>query len=384
MTYEKALSFARELALSVGRRAADAEAGRRLHEETIAELVDTGLVRLLTPARFGGHELSFHAYVDSTLEVAKGDASAGWCYSFFVMHSWMLAQFPLPAQQDVWRENPDALITTSFVPAGSVTEAPGGYILNGNWPWSSGVDHSSWCMVGGLLPGDGPPQMALFLLPRSDYEIVDTWFVAGLNASGSKNVLARGVFVPAHRMVRLMDIRDGHGPGTAENTSALSNRPFFTAAGPGFVAPLLGATLAAYGIWCDACRNKFTAFTGEELSSFSHVRIRVAEVEAEIQTARLFLQENLDVVTSGRVIRLEERFRCARNVAYIAKCCVSAMERMYLSSGGSANYLSNPLQRSWRDIHAMAAHAGLSFESAGEHFGRAELGLPPNPRMAFF
>src|SRR5215470_10208867 len=122
MTYEKAVSLARELAKSIGRRAADAEAQRRLHDETIQEIVATGLVRLLTPARFGGHELSLNACVDSTLEIAKADASTGWCYSLFIVHSWMLAQFPEQAQYDVWRENPDALITTSFAPGGSVTE----------------------------------------------------------------------------------------------------------------------------------------------------------------------------------------------------------------------------------------------------------------------
>src|SRR5437764_2624036 len=128
MTYEKAIALACELAPSIRRRAADSETQRCLHEEIIQAIVATGLVRLLTPGSFGGHELGMNAYADSTLEVAKADASTGWCYSLFIMHSWILAQFPEQAQHEVWRENPDALITTSLVPAGSVTETTGGYI----------------------------------------------------------------------------------------------------------------------------------------------------------------------------------------------------------------------------------------------------------------
>ena len=103
-----------------------------------------------------------------------------------------------------------------------MTETSGGYLLNGSWPWSSGVDYSNWCLLGGLLPtSDAQPGVALFLLPRNDYEILDTWFVAGLKASGSKNVLAKDVFVPEHRVILLTDIREGRGPGTAFNTGLL-------------------------------------------------------------------------------------------------------------------------------------------------------------------
>lgn len=290
------------------------------------------------------------------------------------MHSWMLALFPEQAQHDVWRENPDALITTSLVPAGSVTEATGGYILNGTWAWSSGVDHSNWCMLGGLVPVVGAqPEFALFLLPRSDYEVIDTWFVAGLRASGSKSIFVKEIFVPAHRVAR----RDSRGSGTAENTKGLRLLA-------GFVAPILGATIGAYEIWRDASSKKFTAFTGEQIASFSHFQIRLAEIEATTQTARLLLQKILDVTGSGHPINAEQRFRSSRDAAYIAKSCVEATERIFLASGGSANYESNPLQRYWRDIHAMAAHAGLNFDNAAKNFGQAELGIPPSVRGGLF
>jgi 3-hydroxy-9,10-secoandrosta-1,3,5(10)-triene-9,17-dione monooxygenase len=386
MTHAEAIARARALAPAISERAVAAETQRSLSPETIQAFVDASLVRLMTPARWGGHELDLPAFIDSVVEIARADASAGWCYSFYIIHSWMLACFSEQAQRDVWAANPDALMATSFVPAGRAIPASGGYTLSGNWPWSSGVDASSWCMLSALLPASGnePPELGLFLIPRSDYTILDTWFVAGLKASGSKNVVVENAFIPEHRMTLLSDLREGRGPGTVVHPTPLYQRPFFAAIAPALVAPILGATMGAYEIWRETISKKLTTYTQEQVAMLSHAQIRLAEIEAEIQTARLLLQTNLEVVTSGKPMSLEQRFRCTRNIAYVAKLCVGAIERIFLASGGSANYESNPLQRFWRDIHAMAAHAGLNFDMAGENFGRSELGLPLRPFLSLY
>jgi 3-hydroxy-9,10-secoandrosta-1,3,5(10)-triene-9,17-dione monooxygenase len=77
---------------------------------------------------------------------------------------------------------------------------------------------------------------------------------------------------------------------------------------------------------------------------------------------------------------METRVRIRRDYAFVAAKCVRAVERIFNASGGGANFDSNPLQRYWRDVHAMAAHAGINFDAAGENFGRMELGLPLNPK----
>jgi 3-hydroxy-9,10-secoandrosta-1,3,5(10)-triene-9,17-dione monooxygenase len=386
MTYERAISLARALAPAIAKRAAVAEVQRCQPTETIQEIIDAELVRLLTPARWGGHELSFNAFADSTIEIAKADGSAGWCYALLIAYSWVVAHFPEEAQRDVWANDPNALIAMSGFPSKQVVRTDGGYLLSGNWPWTSGIDHCSWCILGGLLPasGDVPPESVYFLVPKSDYEILDTWFVAGQKATGTNNVVIKEAFVPEHRMIRVADIREGLGPGTAINTGPLYSAPFTPVTFLALVVPLLGATIGAYEIWRNACRNKVISFSSEQVAAFSHVQIRVAKIEAEIQAARLFLQHCLDVLNSGHSISLEQRFRFLRDYAYIAQVCVQAMEQIFLAGGASASLESNPLQRHWRDIHVMATHAGLNFESAGESFGAMELGLPPKPRNLNF
>src|SRR5258706_9155601 len=130
MTYEKAISLARAIAPAIAERAATADAQRCQPEETIREIIDAGLVRLLMPARWGGHELSLTALVDSTIEIAKADASAGWCYALLVGHSFMLAQFSEEAQRDVWAGDPDALMSSSFPPMGQLIPTTGGYLVS--------------------------------------------------------------------------------------------------------------------------------------------------------------------------------------------------------------------------------------------------------------
>lgn len=382
MTYEEAVARAKDFAPVIRERADRAERERQQPQETIDEITDSGLARLLTPKRWGGYELGLGAFVDTVIEIAKADASAGWCYSFLNIHAWLLAHYPDEAQRDVWANTPDVALADSFVPAGKVTRVTGGYRISGNWPFVSGVDHSEWSMLSGLMPSEtgGAPGPHVFLIPRSDYEIEDTWFVAGLRASGSKNVIVRDAFVPEHRVVNLMALAEGQVPGTALNTHPMYRHPLLALFPTALTAPIVGATMGAYETWRETMRTKSTRITGIPLTSFTHVQIRLAETEAEISAARSFLREIVEVGSSDGQITLEQRARNHRNYGYLAQLCLRAIERIYLSSGGNANYESNPLQRYWRDIHAMGSHAAIGFDTASETFGLLELGLPRNPR----
>lgn len=387
LTHEEAVTRAKALAPHIRARASGAEAMRRQPEETIGEIAEAGLVRLLTPRRWGGHELGFDAFVDSVIEVGKADASTAWIFSFLNIHSWILAQFPEEAQTDIWADAPDARIADSFIPAGRPSLVEGGYRISGNWPWVSGIDNCDWVILGGLIPprSEGaPPEVRLFLLPKFDCKVEDTWFVAGQRASGSSNVLVENTFVPEHRTVKMSDLREGQGPGTAVNPGPLYSLPMVSTFMSALVSPILGATIGAYELWRDTSRGKLTMFTHEQVAALSHRQIGLAEISAEIDAAQLVLRRCLNVIRGGGPLTLEQRARNRRDYAYVARLCVGAVQEIYLASGGGANYETNPLQRYWRDVHAMSVHAGINFDSAGEHFGRMELGLPRNPREQYF
>lgn len=383
VTHEEILVRTKQLIPAIHERVIEAERTRRQSDKIVKAYVDAGLIRVLLPERWGGYELPFDTFVDSVLEIAKVDGSAGWCYSLFLAHVWFLALFPEQAQRDVWSENPDALLATSFIPAAKPVRVDGGYILNGNWPWSSGIDNCSWAMLNTLLmsPTEGErPEQYFMLVPRSDYEIVDTWFVTGQKGTGSNNVVLKDVFVPEHRVVKFVDMILGKAPGTLVNPGPLYRPPMSAALPTCQAVPVLGATMGAYEIWREGLRSKVTAYMREKVAELTHVQIRVAEVAAKIDAAELLLRRALDVIRPGTPLDREDVARSHRDYAYIARLCVEAMEQIYIASGASANFETNPLQRYWRDVHAMASHMVLNFDYAGQVFGRCILGLPPKPR----
>lgn len=383
MTHQEAIVRARTLAPVVRQRAAIAETTRRQPPETIEDITDSGLLPLMVPKRWGGYELGFDTLVDTTLEIARADASAGWCYSLLVLHSWLVALLPYEAQQTVWHTGPEALVATSFQPAGKASPVTGGYLLSGNWDSSSGIDYAEWIILTGTLSdttNEETSPIILFLLPRQDCSVSDNWFVAGQKGSGTKSIEVNDVFIPQNHTMQLNDVLLGKVPGAEINPDPLYRIPLMAAFPAALVAPIIGAAWGAYEFWRDTSRDKYTLFTHRQVASLSHQQIRLAETAAEVEAAETLLRRALEVIQRGTSISLELRAYNRRNYAYAARLCVQAVERLYLNSGSSANYESNPLQRYWRDIHAMAAHAALNFDGAAEAFSRLELGLIPDPR----
>jgi 3-hydroxy-9,10-secoandrosta-1,3,5(10)-triene-9,17-dione monooxygenase len=386
LTPAEVIKRAKTCALAIRERALEAEKARRQPLETIQELTSSGLTRLLTPKRWGGYELDFETAVEAIIEISKADASAGWCYSFLIIHNWFLAHYPDLAQRDVWASSPDVHLADSFIPVGKVTRVEGGYRISGNWPWVSGIDHSTWVMLAGLMPepvtgpfGFGPQ---LFLIPKSNYEIEDTWFVAGLEASGSKNAVVKDAFVPAHRVVSMFALSEGASPGADLNTNLMYRQPLSLLFAIGLIAPIVGAVIGAYDLWREMTRTKSTGFSSTPLTAFTHQQIRIAETSAEIASIQLLLKQILERAGTENAT-MDQRMQSHRDFAYIAHLAVRAIERIYVSSGGQANYKSNPLQRFWRDIHAMAAHAAINWDTAGETYGLHALDQPRNPRDPF-
>jgi 3-hydroxy-9,10-secoandrosta-1,3,5(10)-triene-9,17-dione monooxygenase len=376
MTYEEAIARARALTPAIERRASAAEAQRRQPMETIQGFIDAGLVRMLVPRRWGGHELSLDALIDSAIEIAQADASAGWCYAFLVIHGCFLAHFPEQAQREVWTGNPDATMVAVLAPSGRFRRVDGGYILSGTWAWASGVDHCRWSMLTALPESlDGPPRV--FLLPRSDYTVRDTWFVAGLAASASKTVDVTERYVPEHRSVLLPELMGILPPSAATNAGPLYRRPLLSTFPIILSALVLGATQRAYETMRDMLRSRSTSFTNEPVAAFTHQHIRLAEIATDLEAARALHRSALGILLSDEPVTSDRHNRIRVACAAVARLCVRAIEHIYTNSGGSAIYDTNPLQRYWRDVHAMAAHAVLNLDQAGEAFGRAELGLPP-------
>lgn len=231
VSYEEALARARALVPALRERAAQSESERVMLPETLADLHRTGLFRILQPRRWGGMEFDFVSYVDIPCELARGCASTGWNAANLLIHHWMLALYDERAQEEVWGENPDALIASGIAyPQGQGRATPGGYTVSGRWNFSSGVNVSDWNMLAvSVRDGDKVVDHRMCLLHKSEYEVVDDWQVLGMRSTGSMTVVAKDVFVPEHRALCMYEARGGDGfPGARGNPHPVFRVPLGT------------------------------------------------------------------------------------------------------------------------------------------------------------
>ena len=143
--------------------------GRRLADENIQALKQTGFMRAMLPKKLGGLELSPQEFFAAHIRIAEADMSTAWAGGIIAVHPFQIALMDEQAQIDVFGDDPDTCVSSSYNPVGGkVTQAEGGLMLSGRWGWSSGSDHCTWCLLGAIVPGEG---YRTFLVPRSDYII---------------------------------------------------------------------------------------------------------------------------------------------------------------------------------------------------------------------
>jgi alkylation response protein AidB-like acyl-CoA dehydrogenase len=368
-------------------RASETERQRRVPAQSIAELTAAGLFRVLQPKRFGGEELEFGTLIRLTAELSRGCGSTGWVYGLSATSQWILALFPPRAQEDVWRENPDAHIQGAVAPSAVAEKAEGGYRLSGTWNYTSGCDNADWIFVAALLPGEGGarPAPAFLMLPRREFRIEDNWHTVGLCGTGSKNVVLSGAFVPAHRVVGFAALSSGAAPGTALNPAPLYRIPFMAVIPLAIVTPALGVAQAALDDFMAMARGRTTkgavAGSGSKMAEFAGIQTRVAEAAGLIDAARLLLLRDADevlaTVSSGGTVDVDMRIRNRRDHALAVKFCVEAVNTLYAATGAGGLFLDNELQRAWRDINSIAKHISMNWDAVGSMYGQHQFGLEP-------
>ncbi len=381
------LSLARELVPTLRERAERAEKLRCIPPESIDDLRKAGLFRTLQPAVLGGHELSLDEAVLITATVAEGCGSTGWVQGVYSDHCATLGMFDGRAQKDVWGESPDSLISSGFMPTGKAVRVDGGYRLSGRWSFSSGCDYADWALVRSFVPATAAtdsPELYMFLVPRTDYTIIDTWFVMGMNATGSKDFqLNDEVFVPEHRAIRNKDLAAGTGPGSEFNSGALYRLPRMATVPFSLAAPLIGIAGRALQTIIEGMRKRAAGDRRTAAEGATHVRVATSAAEIDAVRALMLRDccEAMDTVNRGGQLTLEQRARNRRDMAYVAYQCTQAVDRLFAMAGGSNIYLTSEAQRLLRDIHAAGQHISLSWDVAATTYGRVSSGLPPGQEL---
>jgi len=388
---EAMLRRARSLIPAIRERAPEAETLRRLPDATIRDLHETGLWRINQPARVGGPQLDYQLLVEISSEFARACGSTGWVFVNLAVHHWMLAMWPPAGQDRVWGENPDALIASAVIyPCGRARARGDRYVLSGRWPFCSGIVHSEWAMLGGMVRDesatDVPPEPRMFLVPKSALEVIDTWDVAGLAATGSHDVACKDLEVPASMTVAAREVRGDLTPGSAVNPGPLY-RQSVAALFPHLIASLvIGMAQDMY----DQTIERFGAGTSmsnkSRIAEHATIQSRVAETGAQVDAARLLLLsgfgESLRLAEAETVPSVADKLRWRRDGTYAAVLASTAGTSLFRAAGGNAIRLSNPMQRHMRDINAAMGHFHVNWDANSAAFGRVAMGLAPdNPNI---
>src|SRR3954462_633202 len=382
--YAAMLARARTMVPQLRERAAASEQLRRLPPETERDLHEAGLFRIVQPKRVGGSEFDYVALVDFAEAIGLADASAAWNLANLSSHHLMLGMFDPRAQDKVWKQDTDALIASSFVfPAGRARRVEGGYVLSGRWPFSSGVDSSEWNMLAGIVFSDDEAdgiEYRIFLLPKRDYRIIDSWHASGLRGTGSNDVEAEEVFVAEAMTLEVADLAGGPTPGSTVKPNPLYALPVFSL----FPFVLSGVALAnaqaCLDDYIEIARYRASTYNRARLADLQSTKIKIAEASAKIDAARLIMRSTciqaMSDARAGHIPDMAAKTKSRRDGAFSVNLCTEAVSLLFAASGARGLYTSGALQRQFRDASAINSHIAFNFDAQGTNFGRVALGLP--------
>jgi 3-hydroxy-9,10-secoandrosta-1,3,5(10)-triene-9,17-dione monooxygenase len=307
--------------------------------------------------------------------------SVAWVYGVVGVHPWFVALLDDRAAQDIWGRDDSTLICSSLMPAGVAKPVDGGFRISGCWKYASGCEHCEWTLLGGTVEGR-PDDRRIFVIPQSDYEIVDTWHVPGLKGTGSHDIVVADAFVPEYRTQKYADNFRGYGPGLALNTSPLYRLPFgqvfFRGVSTGAIGALQGM-LDAYLVYG---KKRIGRATGTPASEEALIQLLCAETAVAIDEMKTILHRNFKALEGyaarGEMPPLKQRVEYKFHNAVVAERCSLLAARLFKAAGTAGIAADLPFGRIMSDITVGRQHISNQFEQAGKSYGAFLFGIENN------
>ncbi len=385
---EALLAVADAAASRFGPRVAEIEATGYLPQDIADDLAAVGLYRLLTPAEYGGHEISVELFVEIIERLAQTDASTAWC-TFISCTSCVLAGYLDPELSQQLYGNPHLKAAGVFAPRGKATreirDGVPGFRVTGSWFWGSATKNADvvqgGCLVLGadgkpeLLPS-GRPRVQSILFDRSQISHMDNWDSFGLLGSGSGEFAVNDVFVPEARSACLMSDLPMARP--------LYRFPVFGLLGIGIGAVALGVARHAMDALLELAQDKTPQSSSKTLAMRTSTQQAVARAEAQWRSARAFLMDAVragwDEAEKTGEISVDSRRDIRLATTHAVHSAQDVVSSMYQLGGGNSIFAQSPLQHCLRDIHVITQHFMVS-DSTYELTGRLLLGLDTDTSM---
>jgi 3-hydroxy-9,10-secoandrosta-1,3,5(10)-triene-9,17-dione monooxygenase len=345
-------------------------ASRRMSKDVVDALKECGFFTMLLPKQWGGLERKPQDFFAEQVRIAEADMSTAWAGGIIAVHAFQLALMSEEAQRDVYENDPNTLISSSYNPVGARAEmCEGGFMLHGRWGWSSGSDHCTWALLGGVIPGDG---YRTFLVPRSQYDIEDTWDVMGLQGTGSNDVvISEPIFVPEHRTHKQMDgfncVNDQENPMYDLSWAQTFVRVVNSAA--------IGALKKAVKVFVESKQGNSTT----DMTKFAgdvETQERLAKVLNTIGELEAVMYHNFNKMEAANwKPTLEERIMYRYQASIVIDKAIEAIDTLFDVAGGRSVFNGHPLQQLWHDIHIARCHVANNPTAFARNLGSVTLGM---------
>jgi alkylation response protein AidB-like acyl-CoA dehydrogenase len=377
---------ARELAPLLRKNAPLGEANRRVAEETIQAAKKAGLMRVCTPKRYGGWEMNTRAMLDISSAIAEADGAAAWVVNLNNICCWLTSLFPVKTQDEVFGTDPDTCVSGVLNPTAEARKVPGGYrIVSGTWHYNSGGWHAHWAVLGMPIVNDAGEAIdqGLAMIPMAELTREDTWFVAGMKATGSICLKASDVFIPDHRILSVPRAIEGEYPTEMREQESFYRSAFVAILAIILVGPILGLGRAALEFVRQKAGSRTIAYTFFEKQSASVAfQLQLADAAMMIDTAHFHAYRAADDV-DGAAARgvypdMLTRARVRADTGYVVEKITQAIDKLMFAHGSAGFADSSPLQRIWRDAAVGSRHAVCLPPIGYELYGKALLGVENN------
>jgi 3-hydroxy-9,10-secoandrosta-1,3,5(10)-triene-9,17-dione monooxygenase len=385
VTASDAVARASELIPELRDRAAQTALDRRLPQSNIDALRRAGALKTIQAKRNGGYALGIRSHLDVMSALGRGCGSTAWVAGVVHAHSWMASHFPEQGQDDIYGNNPDAVLSAVIGPRGKAVRTSDGYRLEGVWPFGSGCERSDWLLLGAVVFDEAGNEIDQgdFMVPTSEVTIKDDWYVSGLAGTGSCTMVVTGIDVPAHRFLSLPGLIMGNSPGADLHGDDWVQRcapvPVLTIA---LCGGAIGIAKQALDDFPAGIKGKVIAYTADPQEPHPFTHIRLGDAASRIREGELLLYavaDELDATAqeNGEVSllrRAEMRNDCATAVRRL----LEGVEILFRESGATGVRTSSPMNRALADIQTINNHGLMKLETNQEMYGRLLLGLEPN------
>ncbi|MDH3604480.1 MAG: acyl-CoA dehydrogenase family protein, partial [Candidatus Tectomicrobia bacterium] len=348
---------ARELADQIASQTDRIDSERQLPPEITDAMAAEGFFRLLVPRSLGGAELDHPDFLKIVEIFAEVDASTAWCINQNNVFATNSTRMPKQTAKELYSD--PRLVITNGPPTSASKAVPvdGGYRLSGRWNFSSGIPHATW--VAALTPvrhpGDSQRPLSdrstsrIFLVPKNEVRLIDTWDVVGLRGTGSFSFEIDDLFVPETYTYDPASKPREDGPLYCVPTML-----FFAA---GFATVALGAARAALHAAIELAQTKVEMLEDHTLRDLSTTQRTVGEAEAIWGAAKAYLRETASAMwedaCNHRSLSDEERIRLRLAGTHGIRSAGEVVDIAYTLCGSGSIFANSPVQRRFRDVHTI-------------------------------